>query len=125
MKRKITLLIIYTFILRFCFACIDVFEIDLTEKNVELLAPSDGLITDVTSHIFWWSDVKGALGYELQIVSPDFSNISILKVDTILETDNFKFMLQPGNYHWRVRAFNGASSSVFTESELIVIESLK
>lgn len=101
-------------------SCIDIFEVDLQGENVELFAPANDLVTSQEENIFWWSSVTGALWYELQVVSPDFSNVSSLKLDTIIEKSNFQFTLQPGVYHWRVRAMNGSSSTEYTENTLTV-----
>jgi hypothetical protein len=125
MNRKISFQILSALIVMFCLSCSDIFETDISGSNVELLAPSDSLITNQTSQKFWWNYVTGALWYELQVVSPNFSNVSGVKLDTLLETNNFQLSLQPGVYHWRVRALNGSSSSMYTEHMLEITESAR
>jgi hypothetical protein len=125
MSKKFLLQLIGTLIIVFCLSCIDIFETDLTDSKVELLAPADSLKTIEQSQKFWWNYLTGALWYELQVVSPDFSNISGVKLDTVIEINNFQLSLQPGVYHWRVRAINGSSTSEFNEYQLTIIESPK
>ena len=114
---------IYAFAVILSAACNDIFEIDLSGQTVELLAPTDSLITELKSQKFWWTLIEGSLWYELQVVSPDFSNISSLRLDTILENNNFQLTLQPGVYQWRVRAFNGSSSSEYSVNSLVILNS--
>jgi hypothetical protein len=116
---------VIAFILLLCLSCIDIFEIDLSGKKVELIAPSDSLSTIEKSQKFWWNYMGGALWYELQVVSPNFSEVSGVRLDTILEINNFQLLLQPGVYHWRVRALNGSSSSDYAENMLSIVESPK
>ena len=116
MKRKNLSLIVFGALIIFCLSCIDIFETDLTGETVETLAPSNNLSTSELSQKFWWNYITGALWYELQVVSPDFTNISSVKLDTTIEINNFQLSLQPGVYHWRVRALNGSSSSEYTEN---------
>lgn len=120
MNRKNPSLIIFSVLMIFCMSCIDIFESDLTGMKVETLAPSDSLSTSELSQKFWWNYTTGALWYELQVVSPDFTNVSIVRMDTTIEINNFQLSLQPGVYHWRVRALNGSSSSEYTENLLTI-----
>lgn len=122
MKTNTILLLLCTLLISICLSCIDIFEKDLAGEKVELLAPADSLITQEKTQKFWWSYISGALWYELQVVSPDFSNVSSLELDTILENNNFQFTLQLGVYHWRVKAINGSSSTDYSEHSLIIIE---
>lgn len=124
MKKSQLIICIYTIITIFLLtSCIDIIEEDINDKKIELLSPSDSLKTKETNHRFWWNSISGALWYELQVVSPDFSNISSLKLDTTVEINNFQFSLQPGVYHWRVRALNGSSSTDYSENLLVILES--
>lgn len=101
-------------------ACDDIFEKDISDEKVELLAPSDNVSTGELKNIFWWETMDGALWYELQVVTPRFSNIISLKLDTTIEVNHFQISLQPGVYQWRVRALNGSSSTQFTTNTLTI-----
>lgn len=116
---------ILVFIMLSFVCCTDIFERDLSDHKVELISPADELTTKEYNNTFWWNFVDGSLWYELQVASPTFSYTTSLELDTILETNNFQFSLQPGVYQWRVRAFNGSSSTRFTTNSLIVIDNSK
>ena len=114
MNRIMFLKIFISIILFNIFSCSDIFEIDISNEEVELLAPSDGLVTTEQLQILWWTSVTGSLWYELQVVSPSFSEISSVKIDTVLKNNYLQLSLQPGFYQWRVRAINGASCTRFS-----------
>jgi hypothetical protein len=124
MKNKYSLLIIFFSIICFSLSCIDIFEADLSSSAVDLIAPADSLTTISNSQRFWWNNVEGALWYELQVARPSFSEVSELNLDTLIEKNNFQFSLQPGVYHWRVRAYNGSSTTGYTENMLQIIDSI-
>jgi hypothetical protein len=121
MKKK-SIWLISVFIIGFCLSCNDIFEINLAGTKVELLAPTDSLHTTLGSQRFWWNYRSGALWYELQVVSPNFSNVSSVRLDTLIEINHFQLSLQPGVYHWRVKALNGSSSSEYSENVLTILE---
>lgn len=117
MKRRNIYTILFILILIFPFIffnCKDIIEEDIEEETVVLLAPANGLQTVVVSHTFWWEPVDGADNYNLQIVTPSFSNLESLVADTNLSNVQFQYTLNPGNYEWAVRAYNSASSTDFT-----------
>ncbi len=114
MNRIMSLKIFISVILLNIFSCSDIFEIDISSDEVELLAPSDSLVTTEQLQRFWWTTVTGSMLYELQVVSPSFSEISSVKLDTVLEKNYFQLSLQPGFYQWRVRAINGSSCTGFS-----------
>ena len=124
MKFNYLLRLVSTIIIVSSISCNDIFEIDLSQSNVELLAPADSLTTRENTQRFWWNYIDGALWYELQVVRPSFSQISILDMDTLIEINNFQLSLRPGVYHWRVRALNGSSSTDYTENMLSIIDSI-
>lgn len=101
-------------------SCKDIIEEDLDGKNVVLTAPQDCLKTEALTQNFWWEEVYGALKYNLQIASPSFSNIQELTLDSNLTKTQYQFTLHPGTYQWRVRAFNGSSTTLYTTYNLII-----
>ncbi|TKC12051.1 hypothetical protein FA048_00075 [Pedobacter polaris] len=85
-----------------------------------LLAPTNNLETSNYQLTFWWEMQQDALGYRLQVVSTDFSNIQKLILDTLVKKDKFTYTLDPGKYQWRVRAENGSSQTSYTTQSFIV-----
>jgi len=121
MKKVLSISLVVITSLTIIFSCSDIFETDLSGSSVEIIAPSDSLSTDVQTQRFWWNYVPGALWYDLQVVSPDFSNVSSVRLDTTIDGSNFQLFLQPGVYHWRVRALNGSSATDFNERSLTIL----
>lgn len=96
--------------------CAEVLETDLSTKQVQLVAPSNGVaIPDSIALTFAWDSVAGANKYLLQIASPSFDSI----VQLIADTPVFgTFLYLPaipniGQYQWRVMASNSSSSTPF------------
>jgi hypothetical protein len=98
----------------FLSSCTDVFEKNMEKQTVILLAPANNLQTDISTHTFWWEEVKHARYYNLQLVKGSFSNILSLELDTHLTSEKFTYTLLPGSYQWRVRAYNNGSSTAFS-----------
>lgn len=118
MKRHFLLIFISVTLLTL--GCEDFFEEDLSSKSVSLIAPSDGVVSDISTQTFWWEEMDGALEYELQVVSVRFDSISQLIVDTTVTETQFQQTLYPGKFQWRVRALNGSSESPYTTFSLTV-----
>ena len=86
--------------------CSEIFLEDISGKNIQLVSPSDNLVTETMSHNFWWKEVEGAKKYNLQIVQPNFSNPKKFVLDTNISGTRFAKTLFPGDFQWRVKAFN-------------------
>ena len=74
------------------------------------LSPSDGAVTNDNKPTFDWSDVTGAVEYQLQVDnSPDFSSPEIqVTVSTSTYTPTAE--LSEDNYSWCVQARDAASN---------------
>lgn len=124
---KISHLIKLGFILLMVIAinsCDEFIEEDLSDQQVVLIAPSDSLVTEITTHTFWWEEIDGAIDYTLQIVSPDFDLIEKLMIDTTISTNKYMFQLYPGKYEWRVKASNASSETEFSTYRLEIDSTL-
>lgn len=101
------------FVICSLYACNEIFEEDLSSKNVKLGSPSNNVTTVSQSLQFWWGAVDGASAYNIQIVSPSFDSSASLVVNQNIEKDTFNITLKPGRYQWRVQALNSISSSAY------------
>jgi hypothetical protein len=64
--------------------------------------------------------VGGAEGYNLQIVSPSFSSITRLVLDSNISKNKFTYSLMPGAYQWRVRAYNNSSETDYVTYSITI-----
>lgn len=101
-------------------SCSEWEEPQINNEKVEVLTPRDSLRTSVVSQLFFWYEVADAIDYELQIVSPSFSQIDRFALDTIVNNNKFQFTLTPGQYEWSVRAFNNSSNTDYTVHTLFI-----
>lgn len=102
--------------------CQDIFEKDLSEKEVQLIAPADSVKTEYESLTFAWTELEGAAGYRLVIVSPSFAGAERYLLDTLVEGHRYSCRLQPGRYQWAVRPENSAYEGVYRERTLTVVQ---
>ena len=84
-KRKYTYKIIFLFVLLLNASCEEIlFEEDITEETITVLAPADNSILNQSPSSFSWNSVQGVNQYEVQLVSPDFDNAGTLVLDTVV-----------------------------------------
>ncbi|HEY0066750.1 MAG TPA: hypothetical protein VGB46_05295 [Flavisolibacter sp.] len=103
-------------------ACESALDPELTTQRVRLQAPANNLLTTDSVHTFYWETLEGATRYQLQVVSPRFDSVARLGVDTIINRNQFSQTLRRGSYQWRVRAFNGGSTSAFSDTFSLTIQ---
>lgn len=120
MKNNIHVAIVFAVCSVLLLSCEDIFEKNLKKENVEILAPYSGLETNISTITFWWNKLDGATGYNLQIVTPTFSNIIKLVLDTNITTNKFTFSMIPGSYQWRVKAYNNSSETDYVTYSLTI-----
>ncbi len=101
-------------------SCGEIFEKNLGKEPVTLLSPTNNYETTTLTQNFWWEEIKGATKYNLQIVSPSFSSINQMVLDTNLIDNLYTFTLSPGQYQWRVKAMNESSSTAFVTYNLTI-----
>lgn len=101
-------------IIFFASACKDIMEPSIKDRTVYLNAPGDNYKSTSYAISFWWGPVEDALTYHLQVVTPGFSNITSLALDTIVSGTKFTINLKPGEYQWHVRAVNGSTNTQFS-----------
>lgn len=110
-----------------CYSCEEIISVpDLTEENIEILAPVDGITLDSNEITFSWNEIAFADQYQIQIATPSFENASAIIVDEILEdTDDnltrFTTVLDAGMYQWRVRGLNSNFETPFSTQNLTII----
>ncbi len=110
MKRNPFIYILLAFLSN---ACTEVFEEDISNHAVNILAPADSMETVEIDILFWWGEIEDANGYELQIVSPNFDNVMDLVLDSVIVGDKFTKQLSPGTYEWRIRGVNSNTETPY------------
>ncbi|MDB5002068.1 MAG: hypothetical protein JWQ34_293 [Mucilaginibacter sp.] len=95
-------------------SCKDIMEPSLNKRTVTLEAPRNQFQSSSYTVNFWWDEVEDALTYRLQVVTPNFTNIGSLVLDTMVKSNKFTFNLKPGNYEWHLLAQNGSSQTSYS-----------
>ncbi len=112
--------------------CTEIFEPELSEEVIELIAPPNQSTSSDLTQTFWWSSVEYAEEYNFQLVSPSFLTTHQILVDTFTTELNYSQTLIPGSYEWRVAAFSNSSQTAYSSfrftidsSSLIVNDSVQ
>ncbi|MEZ5199166.1 MAG: hypothetical protein R2764_23125 [Bacteroidales bacterium] len=101
-------------------ACEVIEDPNMAMESVTLLSPPDNFNTTLSTHTLWWEELEDATGYNLQIVSPSFATIERLFLDSNITSNKYDFTFLPGEYAWRVRAYNSSSTTAFSEHSLSI-----
>lgn len=110
-KFNLLYLSILTSTLVLIVSCSEIFEGDLGEDTLVVISPSDDFQTLNTQIQFAWEELENATSYHLRIVTPDFSNMQSIVLDSSIVGNAFKVTLNPGNYEWRLKAKNAITES--------------
>ncbi|MDB4325265.1 hypothetical protein N9960_01925 [Flavobacteriaceae bacterium] len=98
------------------------FETDISQEQVTLLAPQDGTELNFTSINFNWSSVQEARGYNFQLASPNFENANQIIEDIVVDSiTQFSTTLSINEYEWRVRAINDSYQTQYSAAKFSVI----
>jgi hypothetical protein len=105
------------------FSCQDILEVtDISDKNVQLVAPSDSTTVVQTNVRFTWEAIFEATRYHIQVATPNFENPSQIVVDTLIVIDStfvglrLNKTLANSTYQWRVKALNSDFETDFSAS---------
>jgi hypothetical protein len=113
----------FIYLLLLCAGCEQAFEYPIADKQVQLLAPANAIITADSVHTFYWETMEGATWYQIQIVSPGFGSIARLAIDTVIAGNQFVQKLRrPDGYEWRVRALNNEYTSRYSDVFKLTIQ---
>lgn len=102
------------------YSCGEFQETQIDQDTIEILVPRDSLRSEISTQLFRWYELEGALEYEFQLVHPSFTAIDRLIVDSVIQGNKFTLSLQPGEYEWRIRGWNNSSSTPFVTRKLFI-----
>jgi hypothetical protein len=105
-----------------CTGCSDIIVPDISDDQVQLVAPADGLATNVQSHKFFWEPFEDAEEYNLRIVSPSFDSTLTIFLDSTIEGNQVDLVLPYGSYEWNIIALNSAYSSACCQTFRLTIQ---
>lgn len=112
--------------------CDDIMEVpDISEEEVVLTAPAEGVTVRGNAVTFTWEPVEDAEAYVLQVATPDFPNASQVVIDRTIQKDTlgnplpttFSKEMLPNSYAWRVKAVNSGYETPFTTHHFVLTES--
>lgn len=110
-------------IMIFTISCDEViFEQDISESNLKILAPTNGSSVVSGNISFNWEPVTDANNYQIQIATPNFANAKQIVLDSTISNTSFSRQLLANNYEWRIRAKNSAFETSYFTNTLKVTE---
>ncbi|MEZ4850695.1 MAG: hypothetical protein R3B93_19175, partial [Bacteroidia bacterium] len=93
-------------------ACSEFFSINIENQEIEIISPKDSLFVNKNHINFWWEENSDIESYQIQVVTPNFDNPTII-MDTILSGTALEMDLDEGIYTWRIRGVNAGSESAY------------
>jgi len=116
--------IIFVVVFMLFYGCSEIiFETDISQSYVNILAPTDDSNVPSGTVSFNWEAVEYADNYNIQIATPDFASANQIVADSNVVGTNFQWQLLPEKYEWRIRAQNSAFETVYFSKLLTVSES--
>lgn len=104
------------------YSCEEVlFEQDISEDRLTLIAPANHTEIEANSVRFNWESLEGATNYEIQIATPNFANANQLVLNTVTDSTFYQIELIENQYEWRVRAQNSGYATPYSSAKFIVI----
>ncbi|MAT90939.1 MAG: hypothetical protein CMC35_09625 [Flavobacteriaceae bacterium] len=97
------------------------FESDISEQNVSLIAPGEGTSVPEGTIFFDWEAIDDASTYEVQVARPDFENTEQLLYNFEDSLNTAQLSLNIGEYAWRVRAKNSGYQTEYTTASFSVV----
>lgn len=103
------------------FSCEEVlFEPDISEERVTLIAPANNTEIAANSVRFNWEPVDGATEYGIQIATPSFANANQLLLNMVTDSTFYQMELVQNEYEWRVRAQNSGYATPYASAKFRV-----
>lgn len=110
-------------------SCDDILEErDLSEEQVQILAPTNGATITGNSVSFNWNAVVEATAYRIQVAEPNFENAVQILLDSTMVQDTTGFLgtnirdigIANGPYAWRIKALNTGFETEYTTATFII-----
>jgi hypothetical protein len=103
-------------------ACDDIIEVvDISDKTVAILAPTNGSVVHTTLVNFSWQALEDAETYRVQVVTPTFNEAAQILLDTIVTKTYVSGELNINDFEWRVKAVNSGYETPYTTQHFSVI----
>lgn len=101
------------------------FEDNISDKKIELVAPVDHANFFSTGVSFSWNKVETATKYHLQIAKPTFAAPLQIVLDTLVISNTFTHQFNIGDYEWRVKATNSAFETSYESRSFSIVSNDK
>jgi hypothetical protein len=97
---------------RYATATFTVYASSITTQQVQLQAPANNLLTNVSSATFKWLKLYGATKYRLEIDTNNFADEKVLFLDQTITALEYPVTFTSNKvYQWRVMALNDTASA--------------
>ncbi len=88
---------------------------DISNINITPVSPINKSTILNNSVNLWWIKIADVEKYNVQLVTPSFSNPQKLILDDYTDANNISLELEEGNYEWRIKGFNNISETAYSE----------
>lgn len=106
LNKAFLLILLFLFIT----SCDDILEEDISDDNIQIIYPREGTVNDGNTVQFSWKHLTGADDYRIQIINEN----QVVVLDSLVSSNVFNYVIDPGNYDWHVRGENFAYSTLYS-----------
>lgn len=101
--------------LTFFWSCEELVEVEnISDRFINVIAPSEGLVLEQSKITYTWQALSGAKNYHLQVATPNFKNAAQVVIDTLLTGTNYSIEHSNGSYQWRIRGENSDYKTAYS-----------
>lgn len=98
-------------------SCEDIFEKDITNDVLQIIAPVNDAVVESNVVNFQWNSLEGADKYRIQVTGEN----QAIVLDSLVSKTNLTFPLVQGKYKWKVRGGNFAYQSTYSPSVRLTV----
>jgi hypothetical protein len=93
-------------------SCDDVFEEDISDDYMQIIAPLEGHVVEGNTVDFYWRELDGVDDYRIQV----YNESQQILLDSLVPSSrlNLRYILDSGSYQWRIRGENFAYETPYT-----------
>lgn len=122
MKKAFIYKLLFYIVLLTLSSCEDIlFEKNISDKEMVLIAPVNKAQFISSTVSFSWGSVENASKYNLQIAKPNFANPMQIVLDTLVTATTYTKQLTVGEYEWRIKAVNSAYETPYKNRFLTIV----
>ncbi|MDR3694118.1 hypothetical protein [Mucilaginibacter sp.] len=95
----------------------------IKQQAVQLISPSNNIVTNQSSYTFQWGSLYGATAYQFEIDTNNFANGNVVISNQTIPGQQISFTFPKDQiYQWRVRAQNDTAQALWSPVYMVIYD---